>query len=43
MAIPIDDRLDENIYQRMQSGGKALHQVLLQKVDHGIQEIVPEI
>ncbi|MDY6868795.1 MAG: hypothetical protein SVT56_13010 [Chloroflexota bacterium] len=41
MAIPIDDRLDEHIYQGMQSAGKALHQVLLQEVDDGIQEVVP--
>ncbi len=42
MAIPIDDRLDEHLYQGMQSAGKSLHQVLLQEVDDGIQEVVPE-
>jgi ribonucleotide reductase beta subunit family protein with ferritin-like domain len=41
-AIPIDDSLDEHIYQGMRSAGKTLHQVLLQEVDDGIQEVVPE-
>jgi len=42
MAIPIDDRLDAHMYQGMQSTGKALHQVLLQEIDDGIREVVPE-
>ena len=42
MVIPIDEELDEHIYQGLQSAGKALHQVLLQEVDDGIREVVPE-
>lgn len=42
MVIPINEKLDEHIYQGLQSAGKALHQVLLQEVDDGIREIVPE-
>jgi len=42
MEVKIDKDLDEGIYQGMQSAGKRLYGELLQAVDDGIQEVVPE-
>ena len=42
MALKTDENLDESIYQGMQSAGKRLYGELLQAVDDGIQEVVPE-
>ena len=42
MKLKIDKKLDESIYQGMQSAGKALYGELLQVIDDGIQEEVPE-
>jgi hypothetical protein len=42
MELKLDEKLDERIYQGMQSAGRALYGELLQAVDDGIREIVPE-
>lgn len=42
LELSIDERLDESIYQGMQTAGKALYGELLQAVDDGIREVVPE-
>ena len=42
MELKIDEKLDENIYQRMQSAGRTSYGELLQAFDDGIREIVPE-
>ena len=42
MELKIDEHLDESIYQGMQSAGRILYRELLQAVDDGIQEVVPE-
>ena len=42
MAIRIDEKLDENIYQGMQLIGKSLYEELVQAVDEGIRDSVPE-
>jgi hypothetical protein len=42
LDLKIDEGLDERIYQGMQSVGKALYRELLQGLDDGIQEAVPE-
>ena len=42
IELKIDEKLDERIYQGMQSAGRALYGELLQAVDDGIQEVVPE-
>lgn len=41
MALQIDDKVDEEIYQGMQSAGKALYREILQGVDDRIQAVVP--
>lgn len=41
MELKIDERLDESIYQGMQSAGKTLYGEILQAVDDGIREEVP--
>ena len=41
--MKIDEKLDESIYQGMQSAGRTLYGELLQAVDDGIREVVPEI
>lgn len=42
MEMKIDEKLDESIYRGMQSAGKTLYAELLQAVDDGIREVVPE-
>jgi len=42
MELKIDEQLDESVYQGMQSAGKALYGAILQGVDDGIWEVVPE-
>jgi len=42
MELDINAKLDEGIYQGMQSAGKALYREILQELDDGIQEVVPE-
>ncbi len=42
MELKIDKKLDESIYQGMQSAGRTLYGELLQAVDDGIREVVPE-
>ncbi len=42
MELKIDEQLDESIYRGMQSAGKALYGAILQGVDDGIREVVPE-
>ncbi|HEY9122257.1 MAG TPA: ISLre2 family transposase [Brevefilum sp.] len=42
IELKIDEKLDERIYQGMQSAGRALYGELLQAVDDGIREVIPE-
>lgn len=42
MELKIDEKLDERIYQGMQSAGKTLYGELLQVVDDSIREVVPK-
>ena len=42
MALKVDEMLDESIRQGMQSAGKTLYGEVLQALDDGIQEEVPE-
>jgi len=42
MDLKIDEKVDEHIYRGMQRAGKALYGVLLQAVDDGIREVVPD-
>jgi hypothetical protein len=42
VELEIDEKLDESIYRGMLTAGKVLYGELLQAVDDGIQEVVPE-
>ena len=42
LELNVDETLDEGIYQGMQSAGKVLYQEILQAVDDGMQDVVPE-
>ena len=42
MEVEVDEKLDERIHQAMQMAGKALYGIMLQAIDEGIQEVVPE-
>jgi hypothetical protein len=42
IELSVDEKLDEGIYFGMQSAGKVLYEEILQAVDDGIQEVVPE-
>jgi len=40
--LKVDETLDEGIYHGMQSAGRVLYQEILQTVDDGVQDVVPE-
>ena len=42
MEVKVDEKLDERIHQAMQEAGKALYGMMLQAIDDGIKEAVPE-
>ena len=42
IELKIDEKLDERIYQGMQSAGRTLYGEFLQAIDDGIREVVPE-
>ena len=42
MELKLDEKLDESIYQGMQTAGKALYGELMQAIDDGIREVMPE-
>jgi hypothetical protein len=42
MDLKVDENLDEGIYQGMQAAGKALYGEVLQAIDDGIREAMPE-
>lgn len=42
MEVEVDEKLDEGIYQGMQAAGKTLYGEVLQALDDGLQETVPE-
>lgn len=42
MEIGIDEKLDEQIHQGLKGLGKALYGSIVQGVDEGLREVVPE-
>jgi hypothetical protein len=42
LELAMDEKLDDSTYRGMQSAGKTLYQEILQEIDDGIREVVPE-